>query len=242
MNENEGILIGCDERQEWLLKWWWNHYSKTNSYPVTFLDYGLTPCAKSWCQSKGHVISSLPPDWISNQETISEQASWAKNVPLYVWNHRPVWFTKAFSLFETPYEKTIWIDLDCEVKKNLSPLFHYAEYGDGFAITTDAPDYVQHFKEIKALHPEAVGMQVGVFAFRCNSPVLDAWLKHCYENHDQEFSEQTALSHVLYHHAFKTYDITSEYNWLYPENPNPDAAIVHHTGASRKRKLMLEAL
>jgi len=40
----------CDKGQQWLLPWWWEQYSAHNSYPVVFVDFGLSEkgiaCAK----------------------------------------------------------------------------------------------------------------------------------------------------------------------------------------------------
>jgi hypothetical protein len=55
-----GIIVGCDANQEWLLPWWWDHYCKHNSYPVAFVDFGMSEAALAWCQEKGQCIS-LPP-------------------------------------------------------------------------------------------------------------------------------------------------------------------------------------
>ncbi len=57
----KGILIGCDQNQEWMLEWWWAHYSRHNCYPVAFVDFGMSQEAKKWCQSKGHWISLDAP-------------------------------------------------------------------------------------------------------------------------------------------------------------------------------------
>ena len=233
-----GILTGCDQRQEWMLKWWWKNYSQSNDTPVTLFDFGMTPCARKWCESRFQVIPfSLPSSFIT---PISQAVKWPSKTARYVWNVRPIWFSKALCLPQTPYEKNIWIDLDCQVKKKISSLFSFCQSGDGFAIALDTPSNILDFRKNDCLSEEAQGYQTGVFAFKRKSPVVNAWLKACYDQRDQEFSEQSTLCHTLHRTDFDFVHISNHYNWLFPEDKNSRALIVHHTGASHKRQLMLE--
>ena len=52
----DGVLTGCDENHEWMLKWWWKHYTSSNTLPVTFLDFGMSKSAQIWCKKRGLVI------------------------------------------------------------------------------------------------------------------------------------------------------------------------------------------
>lgn len=57
MKKNDrGIIVGCDQGQEWLMSWWWSHYRKHNKYPVTFADFGLSDRARKWCSERGEVM------------------------------------------------------------------------------------------------------------------------------------------------------------------------------------------
>lgn len=52
----KGILVGCDQNQEWLLSWWWDQYSAHNSYPVVFVDFGMSKTGVAWCNERGTCI------------------------------------------------------------------------------------------------------------------------------------------------------------------------------------------
>lgn len=230
-------MTGCNAEQEWMLKWWWKHYSKHNDYPVTFCDFGMSPSAKRWCASKGKVLSFDPTTIPVTNHTHSD---WGTKASQSVWNRRAVWFAKALILKNTPYEKTVWTDLDCEVLKSIAPLFELAESKDGFAIAYDNEENAHLARKNKIIDSKTPMLQVGVLAFKKNSPIIPAWIDYCMQNLDTEISEQTALSHLQ---AKKPFDITilsNKYNWLVPENSSPHTVINHHTGASRKRKLLAE--
>jgi len=52
----KGVLIACDEKQEWLLSWWWENYSQENALPVTLVDLGMSREAKLWCEKRFDLI------------------------------------------------------------------------------------------------------------------------------------------------------------------------------------------
>ena len=93
----EGILTGCNANHEWMLKWWWSNYKQSNAYPVTFVDFGMSVGAKSWCEQRGAVLSIpkriplIPP----------------KNASSYASIKRPIWLSKPEALLRSPYQKTI---------------------------------------------------------------------------------------------------------------------------------------
>ncbi len=65
----DGILTGCDQNQEWMLKWWWENYTACNQFPVTFVDFGMTASAKKWCEKHGTVTSfALPDNFFPNKD------------------------------------------------------------------------------------------------------------------------------------------------------------------------------
>ncbi len=77
----EGILIGCDRNQEWLLPWWWDHYSAHNAYPVAFADFGMSKKALAWCREKGKMLK--PPgssDVVPNKKSLQKKRSGGKAV------------------------------------------------------------------------------------------------------------------------------------------------------------------
>jgi len=45
-----GVVVAANGTQEWLLKWWWDHYSKNSDFPVTFFDLGKSKSARNFCE------------------------------------------------------------------------------------------------------------------------------------------------------------------------------------------------
>ena len=105
-----GVLTGCDTTCEWMLKWWWNNYKRNNKYPVAFADFGMSDTARAFCDKIGTVVDIT--------------RSVKKN-----------WFKKPFAMLASPFKKVIWIDMDCDVRKDLVTLFNYID--DKVAVTKD---------------------------------------------------------------------------------------------------------
>jgi hypothetical protein len=51
-----GIIVGSDQTQEWLLPWWWKNYARHNTYPVVFVDFGMSLEKKAWCREHGTLV------------------------------------------------------------------------------------------------------------------------------------------------------------------------------------------
>ncbi|MCB1080645.1 MAG: hypothetical protein KDK69_02380 [Chlamydiia bacterium] len=229
----QGVLTGCEESQEWMLKWWFENYSKHNTLPVTFADFGMSASARSWCEKRGNVIS-IPPQELQN----AKNAPWADKVPGYIWNHRTIWFCKPLAFLKTPYETTIWTDIDCEIIKNITPMFSLAEVPDGFAIRYDKQEYEKYYKEHSILKHEARCYQAGVIVFKRYSKVINNWAKYCFTQNNQEYSEQSALSHLLSEKPLDITHFSDNYHWFQSDTKNPSAYIIHHSGAFSKRRLL----
>lgn len=103
-----GVVVGCGSEQEWMLPWWWEHYSRHNPLPVLFIDMGfgekaMTDRAREWCASKG-ILGEL-------------------HVPM------DGWFQKPFALAQTIFEESVWTDVDVEIRGSLDPIFHQCKHG-----------------------------------------------------------------------------------------------------------------
>jgi hypothetical protein len=99
---DKGVVIGVDDNQEWMLKWWWDRYREHNDYPVLFADFGMSKLHKNWCEERGYVSS------------------------LITLEGHP-WFRKPFGCLASCFKQSIWLDTDVEVRRNIEPLFSYAE-------------------------------------------------------------------------------------------------------------------
>ena len=236
-----GIVVGCDKHQEWLLKWWWNSYSKNNHLPVTFFDFGMTPSARNWCKKQGQVSSfSLPSGFLTKKEAFPLPCHWPKRWVNTVRDQRLIWFTKAFSLLKTPYEKTLWVDLDCQCRKTVDHVFDFCDQENGFAVALDDEDTVKQWKQMGFLLQNITGYQTGVIAFFSHSKVMTAWTEHCLLYRNVEYSEQTALSHMIAKKKWNIPLLPNDYNWLTPEREYSKTVIAHYGGEERKFHIIRE--
>lgn len=125
----EGIIVGCDQAQEWLLPWWWTHYSAHNSYPVLFIDFGMSQQAQEWCKATG-LYAKLEGFENCQQIVVSEDKKryWQTLIGS-LFNFRTAFFKKPFALLQSPFPLSLWCDLDCQIRGPLDPLFFLLNFG-----------------------------------------------------------------------------------------------------------------
>lgn len=217
-----GILLGCDHNQEWMLRWWWSHYSRYNPYPVAFVDFGMSSEAKRWCQSKGHWITlDAPRDFIFPKSLISHELAdeWERMYGKELWEGRKKWFYKPFALEQTPFDETIWVDLDCEITGPLSPLFQKIHNHSRMALARDT-----------YAHADEERYNSGVIAYHKSSPLLPLWTELCFRQNDQFLGDQDALTFLIQNEQIEVAELPSKYNWVVREGINFEAIILHWAG------------
>lgn len=225
----EGVIVAADSQQEWLLKWWWNHYRECNSHPVTFFDLGMSTSARLFCEKRGEVIPlSLPDSWFQDPSPtlVSE---WKLTYPGPILHKRKAWFSKPFALQNSPYERTVWIDLDCQVRQSIAPLFPYTidKNADGFSV-------------VLIEHEQNHYQNSGVLAARRHSPVTHAWAENARtKNHLFQGDDDLLVSTIRENH-YKTsfFPMTYNYPTILPGYEN--AAIRHYVGPTGKWALLKE--
>ena len=224
----DGIVIATDSTQEWFLKWWWENYSKHNSYPVTFFDIGMSQSARNWCENKGSIRSfSFPEGWIANKETIESHLiqEWEEKYQGNVWEGRKQWFCKPYVLLQSPYDRTIWIDLDCEVRGSLTPLFDYCNDKDGFSI-------------LKLKLDDSSFYSAGVVVSKHGSPVVTKWAENIYKDNAQHFGEENVLIETLEQEKFQITPYSLIYNWPTFIPQDAKTVIRHHMGGYGKTHIL----
>ncbi len=235
-----GVIVGCDEKQEWILPWWWKHYSAHNSFPVLFVDFGLSSDAAQWCEQRGKVVS-LPSDFPSMKHKSALEPiivkRWEAAYGNGFWKGRPSWFKKPFALLQTPYEKSLWLDIDCEVKRDIGSLF------DG---TTDElslapePEYAQqHMRAFSIRETEEKIYNSGViFYLHGNQLILD-WAREVLIRGNEFWSDQHLLSRLIFERQKKIHELSPADNWHMALGKNEQARIVHWLGDPGKEYICL---
>ena len=224
----EGILVGCDRKAEWLLPWWWEHYSAHNRYPVAFADFGMSDEARCWCASRGELFSltSRSPKALSS----STRSLWEATFGAGIWTFRDAWLKKPAACLLTPFAHTCWIDLDCEIRGSLAPLFQFLSLAD-IALVSDPDHRAKNQQVDPSLAPDETPYNSGVIAFRQNAPILQQWA--ALSQTGAFVSDQEALSRAIHLQRPRLLDLPPIYNWFYPRGPNPQALIIHYLCGSK---------
>ncbi|NGX27207.1 MAG: hypothetical protein K940chlam6_01140 [Chlamydiae bacterium] len=214
---NSGILVAADEKLEWLLPWWWNRYSAHNNLPVAFVDFGLSHYGRTFCTERGEVIDcpcNLPLFSYTKQgETIFGK------------RFEKSWFKKPFACPLTPFETTLWLDIDCEVLQPLDSLFeregeiHLAKETDA-AIARDP-----NIAEGEVLYNS------GVILYHRDSLLIKKWAEAVLEEGSDFWSDQHTLSRVITSENYPIHLLEEKYNWRMSQGLNIHAAIVHWVGS-----------
>lgn len=224
MKTKQGILTGCDTRHEWMLKWWWKSYKKTNTHPVTFIDFGMSKAAKIWCAKQGEVIPLrkkhlMPaPAWISS----------------YAYIKRQTWLSKPAALLKTPYEKTIWIDMDAEVKRPLNDLFTLCPEKT-FALCYELPFRAQAERKSQLIPKKAPSFNTGVIVYPRKAPLLTLWEKETRKT--SSLGDQDLLSRLIFEKNISIELLPSKFNKIHPMVDEGEVVIYHY--ASKLGQLAL---
>jgi len=218
----KGFIVAADLTQEWLLPWWWNHYSKYNDLPVAFIDFGLSKEMKEWCKKKGHYIPLLIPNiFVAEKDSFSSKhiQDWEKLHGTHFWESRNAWFKKPLACLQTPYETSIWMDLDCEVKGSLTPIFSLPLSPSGISL---AKEYHTpgHFDNVNS----------GVILFQKGISIIEDWARESLEENHAYVGDQDILYALILKKQIPIGDFPLIYNWSRFSNTNPDALVIHWHG------------
>lgn len=234
----DGILAGCDSAQEWLLPWWHRNLRRHNpEIPVAFGDLGMSEQARLWCERHGTLIpaSQIPavsplksnkPPWLyQGKSWTSERLKKTKFV----------WFQKPFLMQQSPFERTIWLDLDCEVRGPLSPLFSLQLPPTKLAIMTLSTYFKMTSEKNDLLYVKDING--GVVLFEKGSHLLDFWVYFTNLAYDKFCGDDFILAFAISKYRFPAGKIPYKYNWYAYWGDNPEAVIVHWITEKAKENL-----
>jgi len=211
----QGIIVGADQNIAWLLPWWWKHYSRHNSYPVTFVDFGLSQEMIAWCRQRGNTISLEVAGFVVPKDNIDPHLAleWENFYGKKVWQAREGWFKKPFAMLLSPYDKTIWMDLDCEVCGEVGPIFDFLDDSSDISLNFD---------------PGRPGIyNSGVVVFRKQTALLTAWAKECIAQNTHSIGDDYIVSTLIATQNFRFKVLPQEYNWWVGQGLSFSALILH---------------
>lgn len=221
---SQGILCGTDQAQEWLLPWWWSRLRDHNHHPVAFCDFGMSDEARSWCRERGELIKLA---FFSKEAAPKENFSsdfiqeWEKNYTDAVWHLRHAWFKKPLACLQSPFQRSLWLDLDCEVLGPLDDLFDFCCAESQIGIMREfAHSHHPRF------HPEAL-YNSGVIVFEHNAPLIEKWACGAIELTDRFGGDDVLISHLINVLKIPVEEIPEIYNWRISQGINLNAVIWH---------------
>jgi hypothetical protein len=228
MTSGFGIIVGCDFKQEWLLPWWWRHYHSHNDYPVFFVDFGMSKEGRKWCKKKG-ILIELPAQSISLKKEIpkTKRKFWENRYGAGIWNVRSAWLKKPFALLQYPLEYGLWLDLDCQVKRDLEPIFHSLSLGFEIAVVKDRE------QNSGFMLPNEISYSSGVIAFH-KGLFLQKWVDTTIGWKDHLPGDQEILSRAIFLHEPALLELPPSFNWFFPWGTNDKAYIYHFCGGLGK--------
>jgi hypothetical protein len=185
--------------------------------------------AISWCGERGQYIK-LPVEFAQVKEI--------DPIHLEVWQRtqddRVAWFKKPFACLHSPYLESIWIDLDCEIRGSLEPLFNILALGADLAMAQDLIELLR--KPCPSFFTEYMIYNAGVMPFRRDARVISRWVEETMHRSGDFFSDQDLLSWLIHEVEPSFFELSSIYNWNAALGPNPQAVMIHYV-ASHKSEI-----
>ena len=223
---SKGIVVASDLSQEKFLPWWWDNYKAFNDFPVTFVDLGLSREMKQWCKEKGNYVH-LPISglFVSEQEEMDPAVvkQFERESGKYLWGCRSAWFRKPLACLQSPYESSIWMDIDCEIRGSIESLFSFCTHPSGMSL---AQEYGIHSPPL---------FNSGVIAFAQNTSLLRLWALKSLKEHTKYPGDQDVLNAIFHEQKISPGLLPPYYNWSRFKEENPESIIVHWHGPHGKR-------
>ncbi len=228
LRNEDGIVVGADISQEWLLPWWWNNYRKYNSNSVAFVDFGMSFKMKEWCKERGELIPlRIFDDFVTEQADIKPKLIefWEGDLGKAFWSFRSAWFKKPLACLQSPFKRSIWIDLDCEVRGPLQKLFTYADEAPGLGMVRDYGSILIGHNHI---------FNSGVVPFHRSIDLVVQWARSCIERNDSFKGDQEVFSQMVLERNIAITEVDPIYNWSRLQEETGKEIILHWHGVPGK--------
>ncbi|KPK65880.1 MAG: hypothetical protein AMK73_01655 [Planctomycetes bacterium SM23_32] len=167
-SEDLGVMVPVCRGQEDLVPWWWHAYARRNQWPVVFADFGMDSETRRWCEARGRITPHGAPNGIDG------------------------WFRKPFALLQSPFRRTVWCDLDCEVRENVARVASVG--GNRLAIGRDWSYPVRLRERLSFGGPYWCG---GCLVVTQGDPLVLEWAEAVLEKHKAFRGDQEILSALL---------------------------------------------
>lgn len=236
----DGIMIGSDHAFESWIPWWFANYSKYNNFPITVADLGMSIEMKKWCEDRWEVIPGDVPMSIFKNRMPLIQQKFSKKSKLYP-QKRFCWFKIPFTLLQSPYRRTIWMDLDCLVMGKIDELFDYANNPYGVALGEDnRKEKIKVKVEVGIIKPGEKHFNCGVMPYLHGTDLIKKWATSIIEKEGYYLGNQVMFLELLSELGIDLPSFPKKYNWIVPElGVNREAIILHFTEDAKERGIQL---
>ncbi|MCI0381797.1 MAG: hypothetical protein L0207_01935 [Chlamydiae bacterium] len=215
---SKGVLVGSDKKLEWLLPWWWSHYSFCNSFPVAFADFGLSEKMKKWCLDHGKLLQVSIPSFKQKKIGLVLKNQWEKSYGKTFLHARKSWLKKPFALLHTPYEKTIWFDLDCEILAPIDQMFDFCNEKHPIAMAREPSNQ------------NSIMYNTGVIVYQKGAFLIEKWAREMVVDFHRFLGDQQLLSDLIHREKHRVVELEKRYNWRMKEGIPLDAKVIHWVG------------
>ena len=232
MDTSRGILTGCDRNLELFLPWWFDHLQKHNNLPVAIIDYGLSDWGKRVAKNIGMLI---PKKFISIPKCKYQPS---KAYPKRRHDARDSYLYKPFGLQQSPFNQTIWLDVDCMVKSCLNLLFDTPNFG---LVVNDSlgQEWAQRYNIFKS--PETKVLNGGVLVFKSNCPIIQSWVDAVFSKGANHVLDDILLSELIFDEKLPVTFLPESYNTYWPL-ANDETHIVHYKNPSGKALILQDMM
>ena len=203
--EPVGVMVGITKDQEDILGWWWGAYRRQNDLPVAFVDYGMSRRARAWCEENGTVIDHGAPGDVRG------------------------WFRKPFAFLRSPFLRTVWADLDVEIRHDLRLLL--AANCKPIAMGRDwsYPAYLQ-----RRLGDQCTCWASSFCIFDHGEPLIEDWCRATIWRQKEFRGDQEVLSAILLEGGIAPLELPPSVTRSRQETESPTVVAMHWSGPGGK--------
>lgn len=148
------------------------------------------------------------------------------------------WFFKPFLLLQSPYRRTIWIDIDCLVRGSIADLFDFADNPHGISLSVDKrPEKIKAKINSGILKPHHKHYTSGVLPYLHGNEIVKKWAWGVLELEGNFTGDQDVLNHIIGEENIEVPIFPSKYHYIVPRNEpviDPEALIIHFGGSSKR--------
>jgi len=225
----KGIIVGLCSKQEYLLPYFYINLRLHTNLPITFFDYGMSSFGKGFCEKRGNVIEL--------DKSIKKGNS---TDPKFI--IKKGWYKKPLACDLSPYDLTVWLDLDCKVHQNFEMIFDYVQKKDFVIAKSPKNTKKSYMRRLlkKRIH-NLVIYNSGVIGFKKGSKIIKDWIKISEKMHASCRGDEDTLSFLLSKQNHPFYVLDKSYNLIHSVDTCQDVIISHYI-SKLKENLLKEHL